>query len=42
MKVYYLEFDTLLMAIGRTANTSKLGLDKVGVKININNKKVIH
>lgn len=35
------DFDTVLFAIGRTANTSKLNLDKAGVKINPKNQKII-
>jgi thioredoxin reductase (NADPH) len=35
------EFDTVLMAIGRTANTSNLHLQKVGVGINPKTSKII-
>lgn len=34
-------YDTVLGAIGRTADTAKLGLENVGVEINPKNKKVI-
>lgn len=34
------EFDTVLVAIGRNANTSSLNLEKIGVKINKKNNKV--
>jgi len=34
-------YDTVLGAIGRHADTDKLGLEKVGVKTNIKNKKVL-
>ncbi|CAK65577.1 unnamed protein product (macronuclear) [Paramecium tetraurelia] len=33
-------FDTVLMAIGRQANTQMLNLDKVGIKVNPNNNKI--
>ena len=35
------EFDTVLGAIGRTADTEKLGLENVGVKVNPKNGKII-
>ncbi|CAB9504796.1 Glutathione reductase, chloroplastic (Fragment) [Seminavis robusta] len=35
------EFDTVLGAIGRTADTEQLGLDNVGVDINPKNKKIL-
>lgn len=35
------EFDTVLAAVGRMADTAKLGLENVGVKVNPNNKKMI-
>jgi thioredoxin reductase (NADPH) len=34
-------FDTVLVAIGRFADTDKLGLDKVGVKTNPKNRKIV-
>ncbi|XP_035233583.1 thioredoxin reductase 3-like, partial [Stegodyphus dumicola] len=34
------EYDTVLLAIGRNACTDRIGLDKVGVKVNPNNGKV--
>ena len=34
-------FDTVLMAIGRTANTGNLNLNRVGVKMNPHNDKVL-
>ncbi|CAD8124401.1 unnamed protein product [Paramecium sonneborni] len=34
-------FDTVLMAIGRQANTKLLNLDKLGVKVNPTNNKII-
>lgn len=35
------EFDTVLGAIGRTADTEKLGLENIGVEVNSKNKKII-
>lgn len=35
------EFDTVLGAIGRTADTEKLGLENIGVEINPKNKKIL-
>lgn len=35
------EYDTVLGAIGRTADTEKLGLETVGVKVNPKNGKII-
>lgn len=35
------EYDTVLAAVGRLADTDKLGLDKVGVKINPSDRKII-
>jgi len=35
------EFDTVLGAIGRTADTEKLGLETVGVEVNPKNGKII-
>jgi thioredoxin reductase (NADPH) len=35
------EFDTVLVAIGRTANTKSLNLDSLGVKLNKKNGKII-
>lgn len=35
------EFDTVLMAVGRTANTEKLNLNKAGVKVNPKTKKIV-
>jgi thioredoxin reductase (NADPH) len=35
------EFETVLFAIGRTANTVKLGLEAAGVKVNPKNLKVL-
>lgn len=35
------EYDTVLAAIGRLADTDKLGLDKVGVKTNPKDRKII-
>ena len=34
-------FDTVLFAVGRHAETEKLGLDTVGVSLNPKNKKVV-
>lgn len=34
-------FETILVAVGRTANTTLLNLDKVGVKLNPVNKKIV-
>lgn len=34
-------FDTVLAAIGRYADTDKLGLDKVGIDVNPKNKRII-
>ena len=34
-------FNTVLFAVGRQADTEKLGVDTVGVKLNPKNKKVI-
>lgn len=34
-------FDTVLVAIGRYADTDKLGLDKVGIPVNPKNKRII-
>jgi thioredoxin reductase (NADPH) len=34
-------FDTVLVAIGRFADTDKLGLDRVGVKTNPKNRKIV-
>jgi len=34
-------YDTVLAAVGRLADTEKLGLDKVGVKTNPKNRKII-
>jgi len=36
------EFNTVVFAIGRDACTSNIGLDKVGVKLNPKNGKIIH
>lgn len=35
------EFDTILLAIGRTPNTKLLNLNKAGVKINDSNQKIV-
>lgn len=35
------EYDTVLAAVGRTADTAGLGLDKVGVKTNPKNGKIV-
>ena len=35
------EYDTVLLAIGRTPNTSKLNLDKIGVKVDKRTKKIL-
>ena len=35
------EYDTVLAAVGRLADTDKLGLDKVGVKTNPKDRKII-
>jgi len=35
------DFDTVLVAVGRKANTSMLNLDKVGVKTSKSNAKVV-
>jgi pyruvate/2-oxoglutarate dehydrogenase complex dihydrolipoamide dehydrogenase (E3) component len=35
------EYDTVLTAIGRTADTHTLGLDKVGVRVHDESKKVV-
>jgi len=35
------EFDTVLSAIGRSMETSKIGLDAIGVKVNAKNGKVM-
>ncbi|XP_071748630.1 thioredoxin reductase 1, cytoplasmic isoform X2 [Lepeophtheirus salmonis] len=35
-------FNTVCFAIGRTAETSKIGLENIGVKLNPSNNKVIH
>ncbi|MGV2340956.1 MAG UNVERIFIED_CONTAM: FAD-dependent oxidoreductase [Planctomycetaceae bacterium] len=35
------EYDTVLAAIGRLADTDKLGLEKVGVKTNPKDRKII-
>lgn len=35
------EFETVLFAIGRTANTAKLNLEAAGVRINPRNLKII-
>lgn len=34
-------YDTVLLAIGRTADTKNIGLESVGVKINEKNGKII-
>eukprot|EP00090_Calanus_glacialis_P029410 TRINITY_DN471_c0_g1_i1.p1 TRINITY_DN471_c0_g1~~TRINITY_DN471_c0_g1_i1.p1 ORF type:complete len:595 (+),score=226.84 TRINITY_DN471_c0_g1_i1:99-1883(+) len=36
------EFNTVIYAIGRDACTNKIGLDKVGVKLNPKNGKILH
>jgi pyruvate/2-oxoglutarate dehydrogenase complex dihydrolipoamide dehydrogenase (E3) component len=36
------EFNTVIFAIGRDACTNKIGLDKVGVKLNPKNGKILH
>jgi len=36
-----LVFDTILMAVGRTANTKLLNLDKLKLSYNKNNLKII-
>jgi len=40
-KTYSEEFDTVMIAIGRTADTASLGLEKVGVELDKNSKKII-
>ena len=35
------DFDTVLMAVGRGANTRGLGLEKVGVQLNPKNRKIV-
>jgi len=39
---YVDEYNTVIFAIGRDACTNKIGLDKVGVKLNPKNGKVVH
>merc|ERR1712112_513965 len=39
---YVDEYNTVIFAIGRDACTNKIGLDKVGVKLNPKNGKVLH
>jgi len=39
---YVDEFNTVIYAIGRDACTNKIGLDKVGVKLNPKNGKILH
>jgi pyruvate/2-oxoglutarate dehydrogenase complex dihydrolipoamide dehydrogenase (E3) component len=34
-------YDTVLVAIGRLADTEKLGLDRVGVRVNPKNRKIV-
>ena len=38
---YSNEFNTVLFAVGRTADTDMLNLDSVGVKTNPNSKKIL-
>lgn len=35
------EFDTILMAVGRSGNSKWLNLESVGVQVNPNNQKII-
>ena len=35
-------FDTVVFAVGRNAETSKIGIDKAGVIINPKNGKILH
>jgi thioredoxin reductase (NADPH) len=35
------EFDTVMLAIGRTADTKDLNLEAVGVKVNPENSKIL-
>ena len=35
------EFDTVLFAIGRTANTKNIGLDKAGLQVQENGKMIV-
>ena len=41
MKEDFDDFDTVLMAVGRGANTRGLGLEKVGVQLNPKNRKIV-
>ena len=41
MKEDFDDFDTVLMAVGRGANTRGLALEKVGVHLNPRNRKIV-